>query len=273
VNAPIASATQALADVRVALGEQPADLLLAGCQVVNVYSQQIHRSDVAIRGSRIVAVRENYPGRAHQTIDCEKFHALPGFVQLAPGALSVGASRPAFAQVSMTWGVTSWITQEIAATGSLVAREGSSGQPYPWRQWSTRGIATHRICTNTEDAKEAIRSGRTVFLAESVGTDLAAMLGDLQEHGMDTSRLCLSLGDCATASVRAALACGISAARLFQMASLNSAMSFGLDHLVGSISPARKADIILLRDLDHFPPSCLIFDGRIVAKEGAAWRP
>ena len=48
----------AWSQVRVAMGREPADLMLRDCRIVNVYSGEIHPADIAIRHGVIVAIRE-----------------------------------------------------------------------------------------------------------------------------------------------------------------------------------------------------------------------
>jgi adenine deaminase len=281
------AANEILADVRAALGAGRTDLVLERCQVVDVYSEQIYRSDIAIRGSHIVAVRENYRGQPAETIDCEKLYAVPGFVQLGTCCLPGATSETELTQTSTACGITSWITEDHSERAVLPA--GSSiGKGAAVRSWRKliggsfvaatgnthaevrvdSSVANHHICTTLSEVAESIRSGLTVFLAESEGSnDLAAMLVGIRDKGLDTSRLCLCLPH-ACDPISKTHAAGFSFARIFQMASLNPATHFGLDHVIGSISPGRKADILLLSNLDKFPPALLIFDGKIIAKEG-----
>jgi hypothetical protein len=82
VTHPAALGQETFADVRAAQGLAPVDLLLKNCHLVNVCSQEIHPADIAIRGSRIVAVREKFDGPAVKALDCTGSYAVPGFVQL-----------------------------------------------------------------------------------------------------------------------------------------------------------------------------------------------
>lgn len=66
--------------VRVALGRAPADLLLADCRIVNVFSEEIHEADIAVTGGRIVGVRRGIPARGDNVVDCRGQLALPGLI-------------------------------------------------------------------------------------------------------------------------------------------------------------------------------------------------
>lgn len=63
--------------IRAARGEIPADLVLKGGKVVNVFSCQIQEADVAVCQGRIVGVG-SYQGR--ETIDCRHRFICPGFI-------------------------------------------------------------------------------------------------------------------------------------------------------------------------------------------------
>ena len=66
--------------------------------------------------------------------------------------------------------------------------------------------------------------------------------------------------------VRAAIAAGVPVLEAYRMASLNAAMFYRLDHLVGSITPSRRADFMLLDDLELAQPHTVFIDGAIVAR-------
>ncbi|MBI4767559.1 MAG: adenine deaminase [Deltaproteobacteria bacterium] len=63
--------------ISVARGEIPADLVLKGGQVINVFSCEIQEADVAISGDQIVGLG-SYQGR--ETIDCRQRFICPGFI-------------------------------------------------------------------------------------------------------------------------------------------------------------------------------------------------
>ncbi len=63
--------------IRIARGEIPADLVLKGGQVVNVFSCKIQETDVAISEDQIVGLG-SYQGR--ETFDCRHHYICPGFI-------------------------------------------------------------------------------------------------------------------------------------------------------------------------------------------------
>ncbi|MGL6174771.1 MAG: adenine deaminase [Cellulosilyticaceae bacterium] len=68
--------------------------------------------------------------------------------------------------------------------------------------------------------------------------------------------------------VRLAIAEGVEPMTAIQMATINSAEAYRIDHLVGSISPGRLADILLVESIETFTVEQVITNGRLVASEG-----
>jgi adenine deaminase len=64
--------------IRQARGEEKADLLLKNGQVVNVFTSEVLRADVAVAGSLIIGVGEGYA--AQETIDLAGRIVCPGFI-------------------------------------------------------------------------------------------------------------------------------------------------------------------------------------------------
>ena len=64
--------------ISVARGELPADLILAGARVVNVFTGEVETADVAIAGDSVAGVGDYR--HAQQVIDLEGKYLLPGFI-------------------------------------------------------------------------------------------------------------------------------------------------------------------------------------------------
>jgi adenine deaminase len=68
--------------------------------------------------------------------------------------------------------------------------------------------------------------------------------------------------------VRLAIKAGLEPMTAIQMATINSAEAYRIDDIVGSISPGRIADILLVSNLETFKVETVIANGRLVAKDG-----
>ncbi len=72
----------------------------------------------------------------------------------------------------------------------------------------------------------------------------------------------------ALADYNRAIELGVPPVQAIQMASLNSAIHFRLDHLLGSLTPGRWADVIISDSLERIAPAQVFFKGRLVAQGG-----
>ncbi len=81
VRSFVASDAEMRALLAVARGDAPADLLLTGCQLVNVLTREIYPAEIAIQGGRIAGVSEQ-PGvySARETMDVGGDFVAPGFI-------------------------------------------------------------------------------------------------------------------------------------------------------------------------------------------------
>ena len=67
--------------------------------------------------------------------------------------------------------------------------------------------------------------------------------------------------------VRLAIAEGVDPMAAIQMATINSAEAYRIDHLVGSITPGKIADILLVDSPENFQIEAVLTNGRLVAKD------
>jgi adenine deaminase len=70
------------------------------------------------------------------------------------------------------------------------------------------------------------------------------------------------------ASLRTALKMGVPPKLAYQMVTINVAEHFGLDRFVGSLSPGKMADILVIPRLTDFSPQLVMCDGKIIYKDG-----
>ncbi|MEM2727223.1 MAG: adenine deaminase [Archaeoglobaceae archaeon] len=71
------SKTELIRLIRVAKGEEKADLVIKSAEVVNVLTEEIYTGDIAICGDRIAGIG-NYDGL--KEVDAEGLYAVPGFI-------------------------------------------------------------------------------------------------------------------------------------------------------------------------------------------------
>ncbi|KPJ60815.1 MAG: adenosine deaminase [Latescibacteria bacterium DG_63] len=118
--------------IAVAAGEQEADLVLKGGEVVNVFSGESYEADVAIHGNRIAGVG-SYSGKVH--LDMKGKYVCPGLIDGHVHLESSMVSVPEFARVVVPLGTTTVVVDphEIAnvmgAEGILFTLKASKYNP------------------------------------------------------------------------------------------------------------------------------------------------
>ncbi len=141
------------------------------------------------------------------------------------------------------------------------------------------GLLDDHECVDYQDAYARLRLGLAVFVREgSTERNLEPILKGALEARMDTRHLMFCTDDKhphdilaeghINYMVRRAIELGYSPVEAIQMASLNAAIHFRIDHRVGSLTPSRWADILLVEDLQRMVPSEVFVQGRRVAQEG-----
>lgn len=88
----------------VARGDAPADLLIRGASVINTFTCEIGRADVAVFGGRVAAVGE--PREAMETIDARGAFVTPGFLDAHMHVESTMLMPREFVRVALPHGTT-----------------------------------------------------------------------------------------------------------------------------------------------------------------------
>jgi len=70
------------------------------------------------------------------------------------------------------------------------------------------------------------------------------------------------------AAVKRALELGVQPAKVYQGVTINVAEHFHLDHLIGSITPGKKADMLLIPAPDDYRPEWVMCNGRMIYTGG-----
>lgn len=144
--------------------------------------------------------------------------------------------------------------------------------------FAAAGLAgDHEVFTGA-DAYEKLLRGiflevRPFFAPEALGFLVGKGVKDWNNLSLTTDDrdvvMSLEIGT-ANFNVRRAIESGVPVASAYAMASLYPARHMRLDHWVGSISPGRFADLVLLRDTAKVDIAAVYADGRLVAEDGRA---
>ena len=142
------------------------------------------------------------------------------------------------------------------------------------------GPADDHEGTCEADAIARVRQGmRSMMRLGSAWYDVESQITAVTEKGLDPRSFILCTDDCHSGTlvndghmnrvVRHAIACGCDPVIALQMATINTATHFGLERDIGSITPGRRADVILTSDLTELPIEIVIARGQIVAESGS----
>lgn len=172
---------------------------------------------------------------------------------------------------------------EIAATQNAHKTVGghyaSPDLGAPFRAYVAGGPADDHEGTCEADAIARVRNGmRSMMRLGSAWYDVETQITAVTEKGLDPRNFILCTDDCHSGTLvndghmnrvfRHAVECGADPLVALQMCTLNTATHFGLERELGSITPGRRADVILTSDLATLPVEQVIARGRTVAKDG-----
>ncbi|MCP4319949.1 MAG: adenine deaminase [Hyphomicrobiales bacterium] len=173
---------------------------------------------------------------------------------------------------------------EIAATQAAHKTVGghyaSPDLGLPFHGYVAGGPADDHEGTRKEDAIARVRQGmRAMLRLGSAWYDVAPQVKAVIEDGIDPRNFILCTDDSHSGTlvhdghmnrvVRHAIAQGLKPVTAIQMATLNTAEHFGMERELGSITPGRRADLILSSDLASLPVEMVIARGKVLAEDGA----
>jgi adenine deaminase len=179
------------------------------------------------------------------------------------------------------------VMREISATlaaGMLVEGHSPGLSGSSLSAYIGAGITSCHESTSKEEGTEKLRRGMYLQVREgSAWLDLRENIRTVTEGHLDPRHVCLVTDDREPGSlvreghmdhvVRRAIEEGVDPVLAIQMATLNPAEHFEMGRFLGSISPMRSADMVLLPSLEEFRPSMVIADGRVVAVKGHLLAP
>ncbi|UOA25526.1 adenine deaminase [Pseudosulfitobacter sp. DSM 107133] len=172
---------------------------------------------------------------------------------------------------------------EIAATqraGKTVGGHYASPDLGPaFAGYVAGGPADDHEGTCEADAIARMRQGmRSMIRLGSAWYDVQSQITAITEKGLDPRNMILCTDDCHSGTlvndghmnrvVRHAIDCGCDPLVALQMATINTATHFGLEREIGSLTPGRRADVILTSDLKTLPIEHVIARGKTVSING-----
>ncbi len=187
--------------IRVALGHEPADLLITGGQVVNVFNRRVEPADVVIADGRIAGVG-CYSWQAKEVIDASGLVLIPGLIDAHMHLESTLLVPSELARLIVPMGTTAMISDShevanvLGARGIEMLAQASEGLPLdlflmasscvPATAWEDNGAAL-----GADDVRVLLSSPRVLGLAEVM--DIPAVLASAPEI-LEKVRVAISAG-------------------------------------------------------------------------------
>ena len=141
------------------------------------------------------------------------------------------------------------------------------------------GLSDDHECVDYEEAASRLRLGMSVLVREgSTERNLDPIIRGVVKEGTYSHHLMFCTDDKHPDEileeghidymVNRSIELGLSPIQAIQMATINAAKHFRIDHLVGSLSPGRWADMLLVDEINHIVPTQVIFKGKQVVENG-----
>lgn len=179
------------------------------------------------------------------------------------------------------------LAAKIAAAHSVGKRvEGHSAGASPLRvmRLAQRGFTSCHEAINAVQVLDRLRAGLYVMLRHSsLRPDLPALLEAVRGDLIHSNRLMLTADGPMPPWVeehgyldhliRLTLEAGVPPPAAYRMATLNPAMYYRIEHDVGSITPGRRGDVLVLESLDNPTPRVVVAGGVVVAENGRLAAP
>lgn len=143
--------------------------------------------------------------------------------------------------------------------------------------YALAGLNDDHECVEFEELLQRVSLGMTVMIREgSTERNLEKLVKGVVEENINTEYLIFCTDDKhandiareghINYNVNGAIALGLDPIKAIKMATLNCARHFRLDHLLGSITPGRLADIILTEDIRNIKPTAVFKEGELVSQ-------
>jgi adenine deaminase len=172
--------------------------------------------------------------------------------------------------------------RELASLGLELGKRveghtaGASGKKL--QAYTDFGISSCHEPITKDEVLERLRLGYWVMIREgSIRKELSGVKGIFKKR-IDFRKLILSTDGVdpedfleegyLDASLREAMKLGVPPGLAYQMVTINVAEHFRLDHLIGSLSPGKVADILIIPSKEEFSPQLVMCDGQILFKDG-----
>lgn len=141
------------------------------------------------------------------------------------------------------------------------------------------GISNDHDFRQVDEAVARSRLGITVVIVEgSLLRNVDNVVKSVISGKVDAHHCCFATDDKIVSdvmaeggvdyAVRRSITIGLDPIIAVQMGTTNCARSFGLDRVLGTVTPGKIADLVILKDLERFRVDKVIVDGKVVSANG-----
>src|SRR5690606_41263738 len=134
------------------------------------------------------------------------------------------------------------------------------------------GLSDDHECVDYEEAFARLRLGLPIFVREgSTERNLVPIITGVVASGIDTRHMMFCTDDKHPDDIleeghidfmiNRAIELGLPPITAIQMATINAAVHFRVDHMLGSLSPGRWADVVLMDSLERVEPTHVFSKG------------
>lgn len=145
--------------------------------------------------------------------------------------------------------------------------------------YASSGISDDHECVDAKEMIARLQLGMRVLIREgSTERNADALLRAVIEHDLPLDGLCFCTDDKHPTEIRAeghinyivrrAIELGMAPIDAIRIATINAARHIRMDDEIGSITPGRCADILLMDDLTKMEPDMVLYEGNLVAQDG-----
>ncbi len=192
----------------------------------------------------------------------------------------VGLEEPPFIPMVEKDPVVRELMEKTLNAGQVVMGHGAGIQGHHLTAYAAMGITADHEAVTAEEALARINAGIMVSMREScVARNQQELQRAITEHGASTHNFmfCADVLDPVEAeqvghidqSIRVAIEGGVDPVAAVQMATINAARYYRVDHFLGSLAPGRQADILIVDDLNQFSIESVIAKGELVVEAGS----
>lgn len=194
-----------------------------------------------------------------------------------PESVSLGELDPSkilFVKDEYIHKVADTLARRKVVNGHAIGRLGQELNVY-----ASSGISDDHECVNTKEMLERLKVGIKVFIREgSSERNVDELVQGIIDNHLRTDNIMFCTDDKHAREIQTeghinynvtrAIDLGLEPMDAIQMATVNAAKHFRLEDEIGSITPGRLADILLVDDWKNIKPNVVIFEGSVVARNG-----